>query len=94
MLAARVVVAATGDTAEVLPTLRALIVRDFYGVADAAELLADLAGADDELLRRIDLLLAGDRVIRGGSAADFIWIDEAVSARLQAVRDRFRAPGA
>ncbi|GIE85468.1 hypothetical protein [Actinoplanes regularis] len=91
MLAALVVVAATGDTAEVLPSLRALLVRDFYGVADTAELLADLAGPDHELLHRIDLLLDGDRIIRGGLAVDFIWIDEAISVRLAAVRDRLRA---
>jgi HEAT repeat protein len=90
ILAALVVVAATDETAEVLPTLRSLIIRDFYGVADTAELLADLVGPDDELLRRLDLLLAGERIIRGGSAVDFIWIDEAISVRLQAVRDRLR----
>ncbi|GAA4609248.1 hypothetical protein BJY16_007237 [Actinoplanes octamycinicus] len=90
MVAALVVVAATGETAEVLPTLRSLIVRDFYGVADTAELLADLAGPDDELLHRIDLLLTGERIIRTGPAVDIIWIDEAISARLQAVHDRLR----
>ncbi|KHD78029.1 hypothetical protein [Actinoplanes utahensis] len=90
ILAAVVVTAATGDSTPVLPTLRALLVPRFPAVADAAELLADLAGPERPLLQRLDELLNGDRIIRSGSASDLIWVDESIRSRLEAVRQTVR----
>lgn len=95
ILAARLIAAATGDTTAALPTLRALVTDDGHNaIGDAAELLAELAGSDKRLADRLDDLATREqRVIASGIAADIVWQDEAMSARLRAAARRVRQAG-
>ncbi|WP_432991944.1 hypothetical protein [Dactylosporangium sp. CA-233914] len=87
ILAARLVATATGDTAAVLPTLWALVTDNGHNaLGDAAQLLAELAGDDNQLAERLHHLATRDRrVIDGGIAADIAWQDEAMAARLRTI---------